>query len=301
LTFQAPATDRWPAAAGVTSMLRRAIGDSAGGASLAIAALDVERATDRPARFEPAFALFCCSGRRDDVQAKRILPQVERVAETTGDPIELANARYVRTITDIDSGAEAVHDYAQHAVVDAEASGNAVQLAYAYAGLLAVLSRHDRTAALELLDKVRRWAAVADIRSIADNAALWLAAAPDGGSTDALRFSRDALIGSVTGGYVGNLNASLSSVLLPLIDCRRHRCAAVLLGGLSVLPPSNVIRRDQLARATTELAQVLGDEFARLVDHGAHVNKRELARLAVDEIDLVLNRETEGDTSDATR
>jgi hypothetical protein len=224
------------------------------------------------------------------VEAARILPQVERLAEASGDAIELANARYVRVVHEVETGvaSDAMHDAARRAVADAESRGNAVQLAYAYAGLLAVLSKRDRSAAVALLDQVRRWAAVADIRHVVDNSGLWLATAPGATPADALRSSRDALVGSVSGGYVGNLDLSLGYVVNALVECGRHRCAAVLLGGLSAWPATDAVGRGPLDRSTAELTRVLGVELPDLFEHGVRLPKRELARLAVAEIDLVL-------------
>lgn len=102
---------------------------------------------------------------------------------------------------DIVHGVDGVLGYARRALSDAEATGNAVQLAHGYAGMVAVVSGYDRAAALELLTNVRRCGAIANDRSIADNAALWLAHAPVAGPVDALTFARDALVSAVSGGY----------------------------------------------------------------------------------------------------
>jgi hypothetical protein len=67
----------WTAAAGVTSLLRRGVGDFEGGEAVATEALDLERRRNIRARFEPAYGLWCASYRRNDEQALRILPEVE--------------------------------------------------------------------------------------------------------------------------------------------------------------------------------------------------------------------------------
>jgi hypothetical protein len=281
----------WTAAAGVTSLLRRGVGDFEGGEAIAKEALDLERRPSLPARFEPAFGLWCCSYRRNNEQALRILPAVEQLAEAGGDPIELANARYVRVVSDINNGVEGVRDYADWASADAEATGNAVQLALGYAGVLAVVSRTDRAAAIELLAKVRRWADVANNRMIAGNAAIWLSNAPTASPIDALTFSRDALVGAASGGYLGNLDLSLGPVVVALIDYGHYVPAARLLGGMTTLPMSDPMRPELVAEATAALADVLGDGLGRLLEEGRTLAKRELARLALEQIDLVVEAE----------
>jgi predicted ATPase/DNA-binding SARP family transcriptional activator len=290
--------DLWTAAAGVTSLLRRGVGDFEGGEAIAKEALDLERRPSLPARFEPAFGLWCCSYRRDNEQALRILPAVEQLAEAGGDPIELASARYVRVVSDIVNGVEGVRDYADWASADAEATGNAVQLALGYAGVLAVVSRTDRAAAIELLAKVRRWADVANNRMIADNAAIWLSNAPTASPIDALTFSRDALVGAARGGYLGNLDLSLGPVVVALIDYGHYVPAARLLGGMTTLPMSDPMRPELVAEATAALADVLGDELGRLLEEGRALPKRELARVALEQIDLVVEAETAAATTD---
>jgi predicted ATPase/DNA-binding SARP family transcriptional activator len=282
----------WTAAAGVTSLLRRGVGDFEGGEAVAQEALDVERRRSLPARFEPAYGLWNCSYRRNNEQALRILPAVVQLAEAGGDPIELANARYVRVISDILHGVEGVRGYADRAAADAETTGNAVQLALGYTGVLAVVSQSDRATAVELLAKVRRWADVANNRMIADNAALWLSNAPKAAPIDALIFSRDALVGAASGGYFGNLDLSLGPVVMALIDYGHYNPAARLLGGLTRLPTSDPQRPQLVAEATAALANVLGDDLDRLLEEGRNLTKRELAGVALNEIDLVLAVET---------
>ena len=102
---------------------------------------------------------------------------------------------------DIVHGVDGVLGYARRALSDAEATGNAIQLAHGYAGMVAVVSVYDRAAAMELLTKVRRCGAIANDRGIADNAALWLAHAPVTGPVDGLTFARYALVSAVSGGY----------------------------------------------------------------------------------------------------
>jgi predicted ATPase/DNA-binding SARP family transcriptional activator len=284
----------WTAAAGATSLLRRGIGDFQGGESLALEALEHEAATGNPARFEPAYGLLCCLYRRDDDRALQILPKVERIAESDGDPIELANARYMRVVLDVVRDVEGVDDYALKAVRDAENTGNPIQLSLAYTGLLAVTSRHDLGAAAGLLDKVRRWAHLANNPMIAGNAGLWLANAPQAKPLDVIRFVRDAIEGSFRGGYYGNLDLSLGPLVLALAQYGRYRPAAILLGGMMTMPTRDSKRPNLVAQATATLAGVLGDDLSPLLDEGRNLSKRELARLALDEINhlVAVQRET---------
>jgi predicted ATPase/DNA-binding SARP family transcriptional activator len=282
--------DLWTAAAGVTSLLRRGVGDFQGGESIALEALEHEARTGVPARFEPAYGLVCCLSRRDDERALEILPRVERIAEAGGDPIELANARYMHVVLGVVRDAEGVHDHAVKAVRDAESTGNPTQLALAYTGLLAVTAQHDLTAAVPLLDTIRRWADLANNPKIAGNAGLWLAGSPQAAPLDVIRFVRDALEGSFNGGYYGNLDLSVGPLVLALTHYGRHRPAAVLLGGMTTLPARDSQRPDLAADATTALATVLGDEIAPLLDEGRSLPERELARLALAEVDHVLAR-----------
>jgi hypothetical protein len=278
----------WSAAAGVTALLRRGIGDFQGGETLALEALKHEALRGVRARFEPAFGLLCCLYRRDDERALQILPKVERIAESGGDPIELANARYMRVVLDVVRGVEALHGSALQAVSDAERTCSPIQLALAYAGLVAVTSQNDRDATVRVLDKVRRWAHLANNPMIAANAALWVAGAPNAKPLDAVTFVRDALVGSFDGGYFGNLDLSLGPLVIALPEFGRQRSAAILLGGLMTMPASDSQRPDLIVDATARLSEVLGEDFRPLLDQGRALPKRELARLALSDIDLVL-------------
>jgi hypothetical protein len=195
-------------------------------------------------------------------------------------------------------GVEGVGAYADRAAADAENTGNPVQLALGYTGVLAVLAYSNWPAAVELLTKVRRWADVANNRMIADNAALWLAEAPSAASIDALRFSRDALVGAASGGYFGNLDLSLGAVVLALIDYGRYAPAARLLGGMTMLRLSHPRRPELIAKATAALSGALGDDLEPLLEDGRILTKRELAQAALEEIDLVLEAEAGAAASD---
>jgi predicted ATPase/DNA-binding SARP family transcriptional activator len=277
----------WSAAAGTTSLLRRGIGDFQGGESLALEALAHEAITGHPARFEPTFGLLSCLFRRDDARALQILPEAERLAEAGGDPIELAYVRYVRVIVDLGKDVDGVHGYALQAVRDAESTGNPIQLALGHTGLLAVTSQHDLRAAVSMLDTARRWAHLANNPIIAGNAALWLANAPQATPADVVTFVRDALEGSFSGGYLGNLELSLGPLVLALAHYGRHRAAAILLGGVTTMPTRDSMRPNLVAEATATLSDALGDELVPLLEEGRHLPKRELARLALAEIDHV--------------
>jgi predicted ATPase len=289
----APRHPLWSAAAGVTGMLRRGIGDFQGGEILALEALALEARTGERARFEPAFALLCCLYRRDDERALQILPEVERIAERDEDPIELANARYMRVVLDVVRGVEGVDDYARRAVSDAECTGNPVQLALGYAGLLAATSQHDRDVAVSLLDTVRRWARLANNPMIAANAASWIAGAPNASPLDRVAFIRDALVGSSTGGYFGNLDLSLGALVIALPHFGRDRSAAILLGGLMTMEAGDSMQPHLIGDATARLSDALGEELDPLLDEGRGLPKRELARLALSEVDLVLDTQGE--------
>jgi predicted ATPase/DNA-binding SARP family transcriptional activator len=275
----------WAAAAGATSLLRRTIGDFEGGERLALEALAAEASSGTPPRFEPAFALLCCLYRRDDERAREVLPVVERIAECGGDPLELAHARYMHLLLDVVEGAEGVRDYALRVVRDAESTGNATQLAFAYTGLLAVTSQHDLNAAVGLLELARRWAARANNPRLAGNAALWLAHSPQAKPLDVVRFVRDALEISYDRGYFGNLDLSLGPLVVALSALGRERPAALLLGGLMTMQVNDpTVEADM----TAALSGALGDDLPRLFDEGRALTKRKLARLALDEVDIVL-------------
>jgi hypothetical protein len=115
---------------------------------------------------------------------------------------------------------------------------------------------------------------------------------------DALTFSRDALVGAASGGYFGNLDLSLGPVVVALIDYGRYVPAARLLGGLATLDRSDPRRPELVAEATAALADALGDELGRLLEEGRTLPKRELARVALEQIDLVVEAETAAATTD---
>jgi predicted ATPase/DNA-binding SARP family transcriptional activator len=290
----------WSAAAGTTSLLRRGIGDFQRGESLALEAVAHQAATGVAARFEPAFGLVTCLSRHDDARALQILPEAERIAEAGGDPIELAYVRYLRVVLDLRKGVEGVHSYALDAVRDAESTGNTIQLALAYTGLVGVTAQHDLHAAMRMLDTARRWAQLANDPIIAANAGLWVANAPQATPADVITLVRDGLEGSLSGGYLGNLEWSLGPLVLALAHYDRHRAAAVLLGGLTTMPTRDPMRPNLVAEATATLSGALGDDLASLLKDGRNLPKRELARLALAEIDhLAARRPTEsGPASD---
>ncbi len=111
---------------------------------------------------------------------------------------------------------------------------------------------------------------------------------PRGASLDVIRFVRDPLEGSFNGGYYGNLDLSLGPLVLALTHYGRHRPAAVLLGGMMTMPTRDSMRPDLVADATTTLGGALGDDLTPLLEEGRSLPKRELARLALAEVDHVL-------------
>jgi hypothetical protein len=284
----ATAHDSWPAAAGAISVLRRAIGDFEGGEAIARAALDVEQRRPGPDRFEPTYGLLLCTARRDSKLARRLVPALEQLAERSADAIELSYARYVRVVSGINAGVDGVLPYARQAATEAEISGNPIQLAFGYAGVLAALSRHDPAAAAEMLPTVRHWAGVARHRTIADNAALWLSAAPTATPTDVLVFTRDAIMSAVQHGQFGTLDLSLGFILDALIDLGRFAPAARILGGMRELGRRDPLRPHLVDEAADAVTAALGGDAAALLEDGRRQTLRALAEMALEQIDLAL-------------
>jgi hypothetical protein len=86
-------------------------------------------------------------------------------------------------------------------------------------------------------------------------------------------------------GSWANLHFALRRILIPLVHLGRHRSAAVLLGGVSTPTMASPDTRNVLPRARASLAEALGAELERLIDDGRSLTARELAHLALDEID----------------
>jgi hypothetical protein len=157
---------------------------------------------------------------------------------------------------------------------------------------VALESRRDLTAAVDALGHVERWCAGTGHDLILGNAALWIALEViDADPVDALRFARIALLGSKRSGYRGNLDLSLTAVLLPLVGFRRFRTAALLLGGLSAHPMGDEWRPEIAERAEAAVAAAIGSEAASLRDEGERLDTAALVELALTEIDGLLEVE----------
>jgi predicted ATPase/DNA-binding SARP family transcriptional activator len=280
--------DLWPAATGVTSGLLRFTNDPEGAEVLALEALRIERERHLQPRFEPASALLWACNRRDMERFALVLVDAERIAERDGDPIHRGHARYARTLVHYYAAPGQGIDFAEEALRDARTTGNPLQLALAWAGVVALNVRFDKAAALRALPEALRWAQISNYLLIGENAALWFSyAARDEEPLEALTYARHAIAGARIGRYAGNLDLSLGVILLPLIRFGRTHSAALILGGLASLP-ENVLDTEVLAQARVELTDALGPDLDRLVAEGSGLATNELARLALDEIDSLV-------------
>jgi hypothetical protein len=100
-----------------------------------------------------------------------------------------------------------------------------------------------------------------------------------------VRFVRDVLEISYDRGYFGNLDLSLGPLVVALWALGRDRPASLLLGGLRTMQVSDPTVE---ADVTAALSGALGDDLPRLLDEGRALTKRKLARVALDEVDIVL-------------
>jgi len=279
----------WPAAAGVTSLMRRSAGDFDGARELAAEALRVERERGPTRRFLPALAAWSAEWMAGDFErARELLGAVEQTATTKGDPVELARARYVRVITHAVTGLEALGTIPENAIREAESTGVPFQLANAYTGMLAVESARDKALAPRLFAKARQWSELAGTRILFDNAALWMAlACREEEPLQTLAFARLCVADTNARRYWGNFELIIRPVVPALVRLGRHRPAAVLLGGLLGLAGG---RNESIALAAElrpQLTEVLGDELDALLRHGQGLDRPSLAQLAISEIDLL--------------
>jgi len=277
----------WPAAAGVTSLMRRSAGDFDGARELAAEALRVERERGPTRRFLPALAAWSAEWMAGDFErARELLGAVEQTATTKGDPVELARARYVRVITHAVTGLEALGTIPENAIREAESTGVPFQLANAYTGMLAVESARDKALAPRLFAKARQWSELAGTRILFDNAALWMAlACREEEPLQTLAFARLCVADTNARRYWGNFELIIRPVVPALVRLGRHRSAAVLLGGLLGLAGG---RNESIALATElrpQLTEALGEELDSLFREGQQLDRSSLAQLAISEVD----------------
>ena len=290
----------WSAVAGVTATLRYGAGDLSGAEEIAAAALDHERARGLSARFEPTAALWATYWLMGNAErAAEILPRLEQIAETGGDPVEQAIARYRRIITTLLTEADRVRTagpLAEAALRDALRTRIPQQLALAYLGLLAVDVNGDGARAPELFNRVRRWSAEAHDYASVNNAALWIAQHPPRNDPIAsLSAARATLVRARDDRWWGTLHMSIHAIVPWLVRFDRLRSAAVLLGGLTVLESSALDPRPLLNDAEESLAAALGAELDHFVAEGQELTTPEIVALAITETDALLDSLTEAD------
>ena len=180
-----------------------------------------------------------------------------------------------------------IGSFGDDAVRDAEVTGNPHQLAFAYAGLLAVaVSRGDREQALDAFAKASHWADLANNRYLEYVGPLFLAMLREDEPREALSLVRDVVAAAVDAGFWGNFDMALRRIVLPLVHLGRCRAAALMLGGLTSLSTATPDTQRIIPRATSALADALGAELDSLLKQGRSLTRQELARLALAEIDL---------------
>jgi hypothetical protein len=283
----------WPAAAGVTALLRWGIGDMTGAETLAIEARAVENANGLSPRLEPALALvqvYQDSGRGDET--KQALPAAETIAEERGDPLELSVTRCRRITTELISGGDTneCRRLADEGLRAAETTRNPHQLAGAYAALLAVASVVGDTAlASDSFQRARHWAEVATDRLVITNTPLWLAyAARNAEPSEALVLVRDVLVAFYEDSFWANLDFALLDLLLPLIELKQHRAAALALGGI-LNPTAWPGTKELTDQARVALARALGPALDQTLRDGQTLERAELVRTLLNTIDECLD------------
>ena len=251
----------WPAAAGVTVLLRQGTGDWSGAEALAAHVRTVEATEGLRPRSEPVLALvqvYMDSGRYEETQ--QILPAAETIAEREMDPLELGHIRCRRVMMAFISGGDTSDcvRLAASDIRDAEATGNAHYLAWAYLAQLAVASvASDTPLVSESFSRAMHWAEIATNRSVLANAPLWIAhAARDGDPKQVLTPVRGVLISFYDAGFWAWLDFALSLVIPALIKLGHYRTAALALG--AVTETDMVELRVQ---ATADLRRALGPEL----------------------------------------
>ena len=286
----APDHDLWSAAAGTAAVLRWAAGDRAGAEALAAEALHAEEVRGSQPRFEPAWALaqvYAVSGQTQ--RASDAFTVAELIAEREGDPLVLGFTRWGRVVVQFVIDPAGIGSWGEDAVRDAEATGNPHQLAFAYAGLLVVaVSRGDREQAVEAFEKARHWADMTNNRYILFAAPSFLAMLREDEPREALSLVRDVVAAAIDAGFWGNFDMAVRRIVLPLVHLDRCRAAALLLGGLTSLPMATPDTQHVIPRATAALADALGAELDALLQQGRSLTRQQLARLALDEIDLCI-------------
>jgi hypothetical protein len=278
----------WTAAAGTAAMLRWATGDRAGTEALATEAVHTEEVRGSPPRLEPAVALaMFYAGSGQTQRASDALTVAERIAEREGDPVELGLTRFARVMAHWMADPAAIGDLGEDAVRDAEATGNPHQLAFAYAGLLAVaVIRRDRERAGDAFERARHWADMANNRYIMFAAPSFLAMLHEDEPREALSLVRGVVAAAIDAGFWGNFDTALRRIIIPLVHLGRCRAAALILGGLTSLPTATPDTQRVIPRAKAALADALGAELDPLLGQGRTLTRQQLARLALDEIDL---------------
>jgi predicted ATPase len=287
--------DLWTAAAGATADVREWTGDVVGADRLATEALRQHEGGGTPPPFELVVALFvaCWSSGQVD-RALQTIATLENVAERDQDPLELGMARFYRALVYVATDLQEVGSFADDAVDDAEATGNPHQLAFAYAGLLAIAAgQHDLERARFAYTRARQWSDRASNRLVSSMALFLLAmASPEDQPLAVLAVVREALatFDFDATGLWSNLAAPLGSVVMPLVRLGRYRPAALLLGGISALPSSPPDTQQVVPRASAALEQELGQDFHRLLNEGRLLTRQELLRVALDEIETCLDK-----------
>jgi predicted ATPase/DNA-binding SARP family transcriptional activator len=288
------ATDHplWPAAAGVTAVLRRHSGDLEGAAELGRRAVEVERARGGPPRFEPTMACWAYEWTVTNYdESRRWLHQLLRIANDRADPVELARVRYGLVIDHLVTGYE-LGRAADEAAEDAERTGVPLQLAHAYTAQLALAAYRDRAHAPALYTRARSMARHAGSTLLFDNASLWMClGAEDAEPVQALAFARTCLIDTTASNYWGNFEMVLLPVVRSFIRLGEPDVAARVLGGLTAMPGQRTATQDLLDTFGPSLADTLGSDFDTLVAAGRKLSRRALANMAVAEIGRVVPSE----------
>ncbi len=290
----------WPAAAGVTALLRWGVGDMAGAEDIATEACAIEEANGWERRLEPALALlqvYQDSGRGDD--SKAALPVALAIAERRGDPLDVTVPRVRRITIELVSGGDfdACRRWADEDLRAAQATQNPHQLAGAYTALLAVASMSgDLARASDAYHRARRYAEIATNRLVISNTPLWLAyAAREAEPLEAIRLVRDVLVAFDEDSFWATLDFALVDLLLPLIELNRPHAAALALGAI-LNPIAWPGTEKTTARARAALAQTLGPALDEAIRQGQTLERSELVRTLVETIDaLLLNGEASAD------
>jgi hypothetical protein len=267
----------WPAAAGVTALLRWGTGDTPGANAITEVASRVETANALRPRFEPALAhAIACVRSEHPERGIELARAAERIAASGADPIELAIARSWLLAAHVVAGRDDLADLADLAVRDAEVTRNPHQLAFAYLGQVAVAAvNHDKPAATEAYSLALRWAEVANNRRVIDNAPLWLATAMTDAPLEALRLVRGVLASFYDAGFWPILPFALEVTFESLSRLDQFHAAALALGGITDNP--NTFQRSAL--------EVLGPDLDRLLHQGQTCTRSELVEELLGAID----------------